>query len=125
MKEVSEETSFFIYIKKKRTMGFVYLIEDPSNLTYKIGVTRKNDKNRLKRLQTGNSTQLELISIYETQYPFRMESILHNRFQHKRVLNEWYELDVDEVDKFPDTCKEIDDIIILMKDNPFFGKNLK
>jgi hypothetical protein len=54
-----------------------------------------------------------------------MESILHNRFQHKRVLNEWYELDVDEVDKFPDICKEIDDIIILMKDNPFFGKNLK
>ena len=106
-------------------MGFVYLIEDPSNLTYKIGVTRKNDKNRLKRLQTGNSTQLEIISIYETQYPFRMESILLNRFQHKRVLNEWYELDVDEVDKFPDICKEIDDIIILMKDNPFFGKNLK
>jgi hypothetical protein len=125
MKGVSEETSFFIYIKKKHTMGFVYLIEDPSNLTYKIGVTRKNDKNRLKRLQTGNSTQLELVSIYETQYPFRMESILHNRFQHKRVLNEWYELDMDEVDKFPDICKEIDDIIILMKDNPFFGKNLK
>ena len=51
-------------------MGYVYLIEDSNNQTYKIGVTRKNDKRRLCKLQTGNSTKLILKYMFETEYPF-------------------------------------------------------
>ena len=106
-------------------MGYVYLIEDSSNWLYKIGVTKHNPINRLKKLQTGNPNKLQLITQFETEYPYRLESILHNRYKHFQVLNEWYELPLDIVSSFDEICKELNDIIIVMKDNPFFGKNLK
>ena len=108
-------------------MGYVYLIEDSNNGTYKIGVTRSNNKRRLQKLQTGNSTKLELKYIFETEYPFRLETILHNTFNCYKVLNEWYELPKDIVDNFMVICKDKMDIIYIMKEknNPFFVKNLK
>lgn len=106
-------------------MGYVYLIEDSSNWLYKIGVTKHNPVLRLKKLQTGNPNTLKLISQFETPYPFRLESILHNRYKQYQVLNEWYELPLDVVTSFNEICQEVNDIIIVMKDNYFFGKNLK
>jgi hypothetical protein len=108
-------------------MGYVYLIEDSDNETYKIGVTRRNCEKRLRKLQTGNSTKLELKYIFETEYPFRLESILHNIFRDYKVLNEWYALPKNIVDDFLLICQNKMDIIYIMKDknNPFFVKNLK
>ena len=51
--------------------GWVYLVKDESNVTYKIGVTRTDVEKRIKRLQTGNSTKLLLIHKYFCEYPFR------------------------------------------------------
>ena len=67
-------------------MGYVYLIEDIDNNRYKIGVT-KNLKRRLKNLQTGNSNQIKLIDSFETEYPFRLETMLHNRFNSFHYYN--------------------------------------
>lgn len=106
-------------------MGYVYLIKDTDNELYKIGVTKRNPNIRLKKLQTGNPHKLQLISFYKTQYPYRMESILHNRYENLNVLNEWYELPLDVVEKFSEICDGVNDIIIVMKDNHFFSKNLK
>lgn len=106
-------------------MGYVYLIEDSNNNTYKIGVTRKNDKRRLQKLQTGNSTKLTIKCLFETEYPFRLESMLHNKFKQYLILNEWYELPEDIVISFGKICDRENDIINIMKDNPFFSKNLK
>ena len=106
-------------------MGYVYLIEDSSNWLYKIGVTKHSPISRLKKLQTGNPNTLKLISQFETPYPFRLESILHNRYKQYQVLNEWYELPLDVVNSFNEICNDINDIIYLMKDNHFFSKNLK
>ena len=106
-------------------MGYVYLIEDEYNGVYKIGVTRKNDKKRLQKLQTGNANPLKLRHIFKTDWPFRLESMLHMKYKEYRVLNEWYELPEEVVNKFNEICSTQNDIIYSLKDNPFFAKNLK
>lgn len=105
--------------------GYVYLICDPANTTFKIGVTRDLKSQRLKKLQTGNSTELFISAIYKTKYPFRMESMLHSKFKIKNELNEWFNLNSYEVSHFNDICKEVEETINIMLDNPFFNKNLK
>jgi len=106
-------------------MGYVYLICDPSTDRFKIGVTRDLKSNRLKKLQTGNSTELFIHTVYETEWPFRLETMLHNHFKNKRVLNEWFELDVNDVTGFKDTCNVLNNNIKILIDNPFFSKDLK
>ena len=105
--------------------GYVYLICDPSNDSFKIGVTRDINNDRLKKLQTGNSTELHIVSVYQCDYPFRLEKMLHKRFINKCILNEWFELSTDEVINFINICKEMDNVIHIMLENPFFNKNLK
>jgi hypothetical protein len=104
-------------------MGYVYLIEDIDNNRYKIGVT-KNLKRRLKNLQTGNSNQIKLIDSFETEYPFRLETMLHNRFNSFHYYNEWYDLDEESIKNFSNLCNELNNIIISLKDNHFFSKKL-
>lgn len=105
--------------------GFVYLICDPSQEAYKIGVTRNLAQQRLKKLQTGNASEMHIVDSIETDYPFRLESMLHNKFKSKKALNEWFYLEPDDVINFKDICQKQLDIIEVMKDNPFFLKELK
>lgn len=105
--------------------GYVYLICDPAKDMFKIGVTRNESDDRIKRLQTGNSTELFVHTIYKTKYPFRLEKMLHNRFRLKKELNEWFRLDVEDAIHFKDTCKLVEDQIRCLLDNPFFVKDLK
>ena len=104
-------------------MGFVYLIEDVYNNTYKIGVTKGDPQKRLKKLQTGNSCKLLIKYLYECEYPFRLESMLHNHYKEYQELNEWYGLP--NIDNFLEKCVEFDSIITSLKENPYFVKNLK
>lgn len=104
-------------------MGYVYLIEDIDSGTYKIGVTKGDPQRRLNKLQTGNSCKLSIKYLYECEYPFRLEAMLHNHYKEYRELNEWYGLP--EIDSFMDKCDEFNDIIETLKDNPFFNKKLK
>lgn len=105
--------------------GFVYLIQDKDQNTYKIGVTRGSTQKRLKRLQTGNSSKIELVYSVYTNYPFKLESMLHTHFKEKRGIGEWFYLNKEDIDEFLDLCFQKIDVIETMKDNPFFGKNLK
>lgn len=104
-------------------MGYVYLIEDQDNKRYKIGVTRNLEK-RLRNLQTGNSNKIKLIESFLTEYPFRLETMLHNKFKQFHHYNEWYELDEANINNFLNLCDQCNNIIIALKDNPFFAKNL-
>lgn len=107
-------------------MSAVYLIRDSSkDNVYKIGVTRGNLEKRIKKLQTGNSGEIHLVKSYETIYPFFIEKKLHKLFENKKVINEWFELTMDDVCSFEEKCKEIEELIELMKDNPFFPKNIR
>lgn len=83
----------------------VHLICDPANDAYKIGVTRTLKSRRIKKLQTGNPTELHIVHIYETEYPFRLEKMLHTHFVLKHILNEWYSLDVKDIVDFSKTCE--------------------
>ena len=104
-------------------MGSVYLIGDKERYGYyKIGVTRGNVNKRLKALQTGNGGELYIEKIHTSNYPFIVENILHNRLSHKNRINEWFELDLEDIVNFNDNCESIEKLIISMKDNPFFKK---
>jgi hypothetical protein len=89
-------------------MGFVYLIgETDNNGRYKIGSTRakKVDK-RLKQLQTGNSSELYIKETFETEHPFKLEKMLHNHFENKRLSGEWFELSEADTGAFSGICEE-------------------
>lgn len=105
--------------------GYVYLICDPANNTYKIGVTRNLNSRRLKKLQTGNSTELHICTTYQSQWPFRLEKMLHMHFALKHELNEWFNLEVEDIINFTQICDKLTETIKSLLDNPFFTKNLK
>ena len=105
--------------------GYVYLICDPLTDYYKIGVTRGKIENRIKKLQTGNGTELHVVSYYFCEHPFKLEKLLHARFNPKRVLNEWFSLSPSEVIHFQDICHETEETLNVLMENPFFNKKVK
>lgn len=105
--------------------GFVYLICDSANNLYKIGVTKGSIEKRLKELQTGNATELHIAAYHETDYPYRIEKMLHSKYTSNNVHGEWFELTAEETVSFNDVCKEKEAIIESLKDNPYFSKDLK
>lgn len=106
--------------------GYVYLLCDSSkDNAYKIGATRGKIENRIKKLQTGNSGEIFLCKYYETEYPFFIENFLHKSLKYKQILNEWFELNNEDVNNFINECSKVEEMIKVMKDNPFFPKNLK
>lgn len=103
-------------------MGYVYLICDPSQDSYKIGCTRNLTQKRLQSLQTGNSTKLHIVETVQTEYPFRLETMLHKKYDNKKLHNEWFGLEPEDVSQFQQTCQQYIDIINTLKDNPYFNK---
>ena len=104
--------------------GFVYLIENTETMEYKIGLTQSSPEKRVKQLQTGSPARLELRATYKSKYPHRLETLLHRTYSTHRLSGEWFALTQEQVNNFLAKCKETDEIIEMMKDNPFFGKNL-
>lgn len=104
-------------------MGSVYLLGDSEREgIYKIGVTRGDIQKRIKKLQTGNSGEIYLVSHYETEHPFLMEKMLHTKFLRDKVLNEWFSLTTEEIVGFKEICEEIQKNIDALQDNYFFQK---
>lgn len=103
-------------------MGYVYLIGEKDNIgKYKIGSTKAKDINkRLKQLQTGNSSELYIKNCYETEYPFKLEKMLHNHFKSSNLIGEWFELSENDTEVFRKVCEEKENIISCLKDNPFY-----
>jgi hypothetical protein len=103
-------------------MGYVYLIGEIGNENrFKIGATKCKDINkRLKQLQTGNSEELYIKESFETTRPFKLETMLHNRFKTSNLIGEWFDLSKDDVNNFKNVCHKLQNIIDCLKDNPFF-----
>lgn len=106
-------------------MGYVYLIRNLENDTYKIGVTKNAPQKRVKQLQTGCSSPLDLLWVYETMYPYRLEKMLHTHFSLYKVEGEWYKLPQEYVISFTKTCDRLQNTINVLLDNPFFSKNIR
>ena len=101
-------------------VGTVYLLCDPSTNLFKIGMTRSNVGKRIKELQTGNSCEIHMVKKFDTEIPSFIETSLHKHFLSKHSLNEWYELDVDDITKFEEICGKYQNMAKTLKDNPFF-----
>ena len=99
-------------------MGYVYLLCDGEK--FKIGMTKNKIEKRVAELQTGNPNEIWVHSYYETQYPLKIEKMMHGRHASSNVKNEWFDLSVEQVVGFRKECNKCEEIIKLMKDNPFF-----
>ncbi len=95
---------------------YIYLISNNLN-QYKIGIS-KNPKRRIKELQTGNDSNLFVVSQYKSEkYYKKIETALHNTYKHCNVLNEWFELTNDQALMFISECIQIEKNIRFMDEN--------
>lgn len=65
----------------------IYFILNRENSHIKIGYSN-NPMKRLKALQTGNSFELEILTIIDGD--ISMEKMLHKKFNNFKIKNEWF-----------------------------------
>lgn len=88
--------------KKSKTGGYVYLIMEENNGTFKIGMTI-DPKNRFKSLKRDVKSNLHIIHIKQMQSAKDMEleeKYWHRVFASKRLHGEWFDLSQQEVEIF-------------------------
>lgn len=104
--------------------GYVYLILEESDgiPVYKIGITKNEvEKERLLNLSTGNSSKLQIVHTYKTEYYKKLERMLHMRFGVVNKKGEWFQLDDVTVINFIKICDDLTETIdYLTKTNPFY-----
>lgn len=105
--------------------GIVYLLMCDNNgeITYKIGITKRSPDKRIRELSTGNSNIITLLHSYETEHYRNVEHMLHKKFinQKTETKNEWFYLEDEQVLGFLKTCEELNERVILLKENnPFY-----
>lgn len=107
-------------------MGKIYLIKiyNDSEVLYKIGFTRGDPENRLKALETGNPNDMEIFKVFKTNFNTKIESAVHSRFKHKRVKNEWFRLNKEDVDNFINICESIEKNYELLAEKNYFFRKL-
>lgn len=88
-------------------MKSIYLIKSSEDSHYKIGVS-KNPQKRLSTLQTGNSSQIILISEYKTINAYKIEKVLHRKYSHFQRNGEWFNLSIKEELSFINECEKIE-----------------
>lgn len=94
---------------EKEMNGYVYILGDRNNDgIYKIGVTRGNVETRIKKLQTGNAGEIYLVKSHESHCPFFVERMFHKKYQFKNVMNEWFELTIDDLNNFELDCSKFE-----------------
>ena len=99
------------------------IFEDNKEI-YKIGFTRGDPKKRLKALSTGNPHKMEIVKVFETNFNTRLEANLHQQFKSKKIKNEWFMLDKDDVSNFIDNCEKIEKRYEFMVENNYHFKKL-
>lgn len=105
--------------------GWVYLIAEWNNIEpdknpVKIGVTTGDIEKRLKKLQTGNASELIIVGKFRSEMPFRLEKMLHVIYINKRRIGEWFILTDEEVINFSKLCKEKEEILKSLDEFPVF-----
>ena len=97
--------------KNSDKKGYVYLLGDVGKeFMYKIGVTRGTIERRIKKLQTGNSSELYIVDYFQTEHPFFIEKWMHIKYYNKKILNEWFELTMEDMKNFRSNCQRFEDL---------------
>jgi hypothetical protein len=81
--------------------GNIYFVTD-GNFT-KIGATTYNVDKRLVELQTGNAKKLSVIGFYEVDNKITTERYLHELFNDRNILNEWFDLSLSDINEILST----------------------
>jgi hypothetical protein len=97
-------------------LKYIYLIQSTDSGLYKIGIS-KNPNKRIFELQTGNGERLKLIHIFETEFPFKLETALHNRYSHISKYGEWFDFDLEIESNFLKECELLNSGISHLKKN--------
>jgi hypothetical protein len=93
---------FFFFMNQ----GYVYLIENTFDGTYKIGFTENSVEERRKQLQTGSSQELVIVHAFPSNHARKLEIYLHRALWHFRHRGEFFVLDADTVNKFVPMCEK-------------------
>jgi hypothetical protein len=88
----------------------VYLIHDRVGDRHKIGVST-DPVRRLRQLQTGNATPLDLQGRFATPRARQLESQLHQRYAPHRLAGEWFDLPPGEAAAFRTRCGFYNDFL--------------
>jgi hypothetical protein len=104
-----------------------------NNILYKIGITKREVKDRLKELKTGNAANLNIVNTFESKWATKIESNLHSYFERKRIegSKEWFNLEESDVKEFIERCQTIhNNMELISKHNTWYidvleNKNLK
>ena len=94
---------------------FIYFINSTENY-YKIGVS-SNPKKRIKQLQTGNLDKLTLFYEFKSNYPFKLEKALHNKFNLTNKNGEWFEISYADICDIENICIKFEHIFNILKEN--------
>ena len=133
MKEFPQSAILRIVMAKKSASqdtqgGYVYLLCNPSNDTFKIGVTKNEIEKRIKQLETGNAENIFMASYHHTQYPYRLEKMLHTHFAPYNVNREWFKFDngISPAKAFNDYCTTFEQSLLpTLLENDCFTRNIR
>lgn len=95
-------------------MKHIYLIRSDINGHYKIGIT-SNIRRRMRQLQTAQSSSLTLIDSFESKFPNKVETTLHNLYSYCKLSGEWFDLSVKEIAEFNKLCGKIENNYSFLK----------
>ena len=103
----------------------VYLISSELNdhILYKIGITKREVKDRLKELKTGNAANLSIVNTFESKWANKIESNLHHLYERKRIegSKEWFNLEQTDVKEFIERCQTIhNNMELISKHNTWY-----
>ena len=74
--------------------GYIYVIKNPSNGFYKIGLSENVEK-RCGGLEVAHVIDLEIAAKFLVPLPQTIEPVVHEFFDEYRINREWFDLDQD------------------------------
>lgn len=87
-------------VKKEDYRGCVYFFKHVGLDPIKIGYTsNKTPVNRFEQFRTYAPYGGELIGFIRTSEPLKIETMLHEKYKHKRLDGEWFDITVEEAEK--------------------------
>jgi len=102
-------------------LGYIYLLKSSDGF-FKIGATKNNPKDRIKKLNTGNPNKIELVHYFQCEKYFKVERFLHKKYktQKTETNNEWFELTKEQENSFIEDCKNLcENLNYIYKENYF------
>lgn len=100
----------------------VYLIKNLTENHYKIGYTRRKVEQRLKEFKTGNSSDLDVVAVFESEWGTKIEASLHRRYKCNKIDGEWFQLSEKDVNEFTATCMRLHQNFSLLNESNSYVK---